>query len=89
MTTCSESFIKDSHPAIISSWDDLYSEAAFVIAHPNGWGGPQQARYRQAAIQAGLVPDTIEGKARVVFVTEGEASLNFCLRGNHIDHLKV
>ncbi|KAJ3514769.1 hypothetical protein NLJ89_g2175 [Agrocybe chaxingu] len=35
---------------------------------------------RKAAIMAGLVPNTREGRARLSFVTEGEASLHFCLQ---------
>ena len=34
---------------------------------------------RRAAISAGLVPDTAAGAARIHFVTEGEASLHFCI----------
>ena len=35
---------------------------------------------REAAVQAGLVPDSMAGRARVHFVTEGEASLHFCIQ---------
>ncbi|KAI0668088.1 hypothetical protein C8Q78DRAFT_1048352 [Trametes maxima] len=42
---------------------------------------------RQAAVMAGLVPDTPAGHARVHFVTEGEASLNFCIRNGLTDEL--
>ncbi|KAI0734054.1 hypothetical protein C8Q72DRAFT_927570, partial [Fomitopsis betulina] len=34
---------------------------------------------RRAAILAGLVPDTAAGKAKIHFVTEGEASFHFCV----------
>lgn len=34
---------------------------------------------REAAIRGGLVPDTPEGRARIEFVTEGEASFNWCI----------
>jgi hypothetical protein len=34
---------------------------------------------RQAAILAGLVMDTPTDKDRIEFITEGEASLNFCI----------
>jgi hypothetical protein len=37
---------------------------------------------RQATILARLVPDTPSGRARVLFVTAGEASLHFALRNN-------
>ncbi|OJA20126.1 hypothetical protein AZE42_04099 [Rhizopogon vesiculosus] len=51
----------------------------FVLSHPNGWEGPQQTQIRNAAIMAGLVPDTPDGRARIHLVTEGEASLHYCL----------
>ena len=51
----------------------------FVLSHPNGWEGLQQSKMRQAAVTAGLVPDTRDGHSRIRFVTEGEASLNFCI----------
>lgn len=44
------------------------------------WEGSQQAKLRRATIFGKLVPDTVEGKARVTFVSEGEASLHFCVR---------
>ena len=34
---------------------------------------------RQAAVKAGLIPDTSLGHSKVVFVTEGEASLHFII----------
>lgn len=51
----------------------------FVLSHPNGWEGAQQTKMRRAAIQGGLIPDTDEGKSRIRFVTEGEASLHACV----------
>ena len=34
---------------------------------------------REAAIKGGLVPDTPEGRERIEFVTEGEASFHWCV----------
>lgn len=59
--------------------------AVFILCHPNGWKGAQQGRMREAAIKAGLVPDTKEGRNRVQFVTEGEASLHYCIEQHHLD----
>lgn len=42
-------------------------------------GGVSEAKIRRATILGKLVPDTVEGKARVTFVSEGEASLHFCV----------
>jgi hypothetical protein len=59
-------------------WNSVSNDIELVLPHPNGWGGPQQAQLRTAAIRAGIVPDTPAGRSRVQFVTEGEASFSFC-----------
>ena len=59
-------------------WNSVSNSIELVLTHPNGWGGLQQSQLRTAAIQAKIVPDTPEGHGRVHFVTEGEASFNFC-----------
>ena len=35
---------------------------------------------RTAAVQAGLIPDNEDGHSHLSFVTEGEASLHFCVQ---------
>ncbi|KAG8903284.1 hypothetical protein FRB99_003525 [Tulasnella sp. 403] len=60
-------------------WDSLSAEATYILTHPNGWEGPQQAHMREAAIRGGLVPNTPEGRERVEFLTEGEASFHWCM----------
>ena len=52
----------------------------YVLSHPNGWEGIQQMQMRQAAVQAGLIPDTTKGHAWISFVMEGEASLHFSIQ---------
>jgi len=59
-------------------WDSVSDNIELVLTHPNGWGGPQQTQLRTAAVLAGIVPDTPAGHSSVNFVTEGEASFNFC-----------
>ena len=59
-------------------WDSVLSNIELVLTHPNGWGGPQQSQLRTAAVRTNIVPDTPEGYGRVHFVSEGEASFNFC-----------
>ena len=59
-------------------WESVANGVVLVLTHPNGWGGPQQAQLRTAAIRAGIIPDTPAGHSSVHFVTEGEASFNFC-----------
>ncbi|KAM6497434.1 hypothetical protein JOM56_007907 [Amanita muscaria] len=60
------------------SWNSVEKNMYFVLSHPNGWEGKQQSQMRKAAIAAGLV-DRSEALERISFVSEGEASLHFCL----------
>ncbi|KAK0434111.1 hypothetical protein EV421DRAFT_1717855 [Armillaria borealis] len=62
-----------------SSWEEIAHDIHFILAHPNGWEGKEQAMLRDAMVKAQLIPDDDEGHAHVSFVTEGEASLHFCL----------
>jgi hypothetical protein len=63
----------------VSIFESVGANIDFVLSHPNGWEGKQQSEMRRAAIAAGLVKDMSEALKRVSFVTEGEASLHFCL----------
>lgn len=76
---CAKTYIEESHANGRDVWKSFEDNIDFVLSHPNGWEGPQQAQIRQAAVLAGLVPDTQEGQARIRLVTEGEASLHYCL----------
>ena len=66
---CAEKLIKD----------ELRQNIVYRLGHLNGWGGAQQAKMRQAAILGQLIPDSVEGRSRAKFITEGEAALHFCL----------
>jgi len=70
-----ETLFKSSEPNV--RWDSI-SSIELVLSHPNSWGGPQQNQLRSAAVKAGIVSDAPAGRAHVHFVTEGEASFNFC-----------
>ncbi|KIL60592.1 hypothetical protein M378DRAFT_83572 [Amanita muscaria Koide BX008] len=63
------------------SWDSVERNTYFVLSHPNGWEGKQQSQMRKAAIAADLV-DKSEASERISFISEGEASLHFCLNKN-------
>ncbi|KAF7293301.1 hypothetical protein HMN09_01209300 [Mycena chlorophos] len=76
---CARTYIGEHYPSGDALWITLEDTMEFVLTHPNGWGGAQQADLRSAAVVAGLVPDTPNGRNRIRFVTEGEASLNFCV----------
>lgn len=77
---CAKTYIQDTHEDDNELWASLEPRIEYVLTHPNGWEGAQQEQMRKAAIIAGLVPDTDTGRSRIRFVTEGEASLHFCLR---------
>ena len=69
---------KASEPSGEIRWNSVSDNIELVLTHPNEWRGPQQTQLRTAAVRAGIVPDTPAGRSRVHFVTEGEASFNFC-----------
>ena len=76
---CASSYIQDTHANGVDLWNSVKNDIDFVLSHPNGWEGKEQAEMRKAAVMAKLIPDTAAGHARVSFVTEGEASLHCCL----------
>ncbi|KAL1687807.1 hypothetical protein GGG16DRAFT_61325 [Schizophyllum commune] len=79
MFKCARDYIQETHPGGAQLWSSVAENIDFVLTHPNGWEGSQQSLMRLSAIQAKLVPDSDSGRARISFVTEGEASLHFCL----------
>ncbi|KAG6832781.1 hypothetical protein H0H92_009399 [Tricholoma furcatifolium] len=76
---CTRNFIIDTHGNGAALWNTVENNIQFVLSHPNGWEGAQQSKMRRSAVYGGLIPDTNEGKARIRFVTEGEASLHACV----------
>jgi len=87
---CTRNFIIDTYASGPALWKGVERDIQFVLSHPNGWEGAQQTKMRRSAIYGGLIPDTDEGKARIRFVTEGEASLHACiLNGLAADVLSV
>ncbi|TFK72406.1 hypothetical protein BDN72DRAFT_957282 [Pluteus cervinus] len=79
---CTKTFISEHHPNGPQLWRSVQSTVEIVLSHPNGWEYIEQDKMRRAAIRAGLVPDLDEGLKRVHFVTEGEASLHYCISNN-------
>ena len=79
LLSCAEMYITDSHAFGKSVWDSVKEDVIFILSHPNGWGGIEQVTMRRAAVKAQLIPDTDQGHDRIRFVTEGEASFNFCV----------
>ena len=81
---CAREYIEETHASGANLWHSLEAHTEIVLSHPNGWEGGQQALMRTAAIRAGLIPDTDKGRSRLSFVTEGEASLNYCIQSGLI-----
>ena len=73
-----KALFKASEPNGDIRWGSVSNSIELILTHPNGWSGRQQAQLRTAAVKAGIVPDTPVGHSSVHFVTEGEASFNFC-----------
>ena len=87
---CTKEYFEQSHTSGDTLWVSLQKDVHFVLTHPNGWGGFQQGQMKEAALKAGLVPDMDTANANISFVTEGEASLNYCIcNGLSKDAFKV
>ncbi|KAK0481095.1 hypothetical protein EDD18DRAFT_1203722 [Armillaria luteobubalina] len=85
---CTKTFILDTHQNAASIWKSVEDSIEFVLSHPNGWEGSQQSKMREAAIDAGLIPNDDGGHLRIHFVTEGEASLHFCVNQGLEHHIQ-
>ena len=87
---CARLYIQETHASGPELWRSLESHAEFVLTHPNGWEGAQQTQMRRAAIHGGLIRDHPDQYSRIRFVTEGEASLHYCIGNNYAsDVIKV
>ena len=73
-------YIRETRANGADLWASVEDQIHFVLSHPNGWEGPQQAEMRRAAVLAKLIPDITVGHARLSFVTEGEAGLHFAVQ---------
>lgn len=79
MFTKTTAYILEAHANGESLWRSVENDYEVILSHPNGWGGSQQAQMRAAAVRAGLIPDAPTAHKRLHFVTEGEASMNYCV----------
>ncbi|KAF9526171.1 hypothetical protein CPB83DRAFT_896323 [Crepidotus variabilis] len=96
---CTATYIQDTHPNGKTLWQDFLSATHsptgasndgidFVLSHPNGWEGKEQAQMRDAAVKAQLISDNAEGQDRISFVTEGEATLHFAVQNELLSHIE-
>ncbi|KAG1746337.1 hypothetical protein EDB19DRAFT_1905800 [Suillus lakei] len=72
---CARTYIQESH---LNFWRSVENSIEFVLTHPNGWEGQQQQQIRRAVELAGLISSK-EEQSHVHLLTEGEASLHFCV----------
>jgi hypothetical protein len=72
-------FICETHASGDLIWDSVKNDIDFILSHPNDWAGAQQSVMKDAAIVAGLVSNDVDGRARINFVSEGEASFHYCI----------
>lgn len=56
------------------------------MAHPNGWGTREQGVLRTAAVAAGL-STLSDSHRRISFVSEAEASIQYCLTSSQTSSL--
>ncbi|KAF8333699.1 hypothetical protein F5887DRAFT_1063656 [Amanita rubescens] len=75
-----KTYIKQTHPGGSAFWQSVEKNVEYVLSLPNGWEGQQQAQMRRAALKAGLVANETQAQDRISFVTEGEASLHYCIQ---------
>ncbi|KAH7904860.1 hypothetical protein BJ138DRAFT_1106465 [Hygrophoropsis aurantiaca] len=68
---CAKTCIEETHASGSDLGRPVQNNTEFILSHPNGWEGPQQAQIRRAAIIAGLVPDTTEGHGRIQLSDQG------------------
>ena len=69
-------------------WDKYASSMHIAFAHPNGWGTPERAFLRNAAVSAGYLLAQ-DASSRIQFVTEAEASVHYCLKCSGLDQVLI
>jgi len=73
-----KAFIQEREPMGQHLWESLRGNIDLILTHPNGWEGRQQEFLRKSVVQASIFTEE-EALSRVSFVTEGEATFNFCV----------
>jgi len=73
-----EAFIQEHEPMGDILWRNFEQNIDLILSHPNGWEGHEQEFLRKSVVQASVFTEK-EALSRVSFVTEGEATFNFCV----------
>lgn len=87
MASCVGSYIQSRYPSGAEVLAQLAGAVRYIITIPNGWELAQQEAIRKACIDAGLIMP--EQQSSVSFVTEAEASINFCTMMSESSHLSL
>ena len=77
---CARTYIEETHANGIELWRTSEDCMYRIRSH-----SVQQSMMRTAAVRAGLIPDNENGHSHISFVTEGEASLHFCVQNGLTD----
>ena len=84
-----KAFIQESEPMGKELWESLGSNIHLVLSHPNGWEGGEQEFLRKSVVLSSVIPEE-DALSHVSFVTEGEATFNFCVTNTKSgEYLKV
>jgi len=81
-----KAFIQEHEPMGKELWESLESNIDLILSHPNGWEGREQAFLRKSVVRAGVFAEE-EARSHVSFVTEGEATLGFCVTNTNSGEL--
>ena len=73
-----KAFIQECDPKGNELWESVERNIDLILSHPNGWGYLEQDFLRGSVVQASVFTMQ-EVYSRVSFVTEGEATFNFCV----------
>jgi hypothetical protein len=73
-----KAFIQEREPMGEELWESLGRNIDLILSHPNGWEGREQEFLRKSVVQASVFTEE-EALSNVSFVTEGEATFNFCV----------
>jgi len=79
-----KAFFQESEPTGEELWISLKRTINLVLSHPNLWEDPQREFLRKSVSQALMFTEE-EARSRVSFVTEGEATANFCVTNTKFD----
>ncbi len=83
-------FIQESHQNGTELLLSVKGDIEFILSHPQ-WLGRElnSSNCVGQPFTAGLIPDDDKGHERIHFVTEGEASLHFCIEHGLPPYIKV